>query len=481
MNDYQQLVEKVLEFEKKNEDVLLAEKIEDKLIYPIIRWNLLSSIIYSYSKFEKPYSSLTNQKLWKLNFAQSLVMGWTVHSYRIRKMKSDFLIFSISGLRRRKVNNLYFDTIYDNLASLFPNEPVILEEGTSGVHYSPAFSKKIIYLEPLNLQAKIAMLQIPRSKKKIVKTFVDELEQRIIQEFPQVIINKTILSKQIIYGLEYSRIVMRLVNKIRPKLVFVHCGSYGGKNSIIIKECKNLGIKVAEFQHGWVGNSHLAYNYAINNEIYKNYLPDYFLTFGQYWNDSLKRYPSQKVVIGNPDLARRWIKYKNKNITTNPTRKKILVVSQGIVSSLMVTLAKKLRNLLPEKYEIIFKLHPGEIAFEDRYRSLYNISGITVVKDGSIYDYIANSIAIVGFNSTTLFEALPFEKSIFIYDDIRSRAYIPEGIGKWFKSAEELAELIVSKDKPKNKVDWKYYWKMDWQESFRSFITMLSGRQPERF
>lgn len=472
MNDYLQLVEKVLEFEKKNEDILLTAKIEDKLIYPIIRWNLFSNIVYLYSKFERPYSSLTNQKIWKLKVAKSLIIGWTKHSYIGKKMKSDFLIFSISGLRRRKVNNLYFDIIYDNLASLFPDEPVILEEGTSGTHYSPAFSRKIIYPEPLNLQAKLKMLQTSCSKKKIARIFVDELERRIIREFPQATVNKPILIKQIIHGLEYSRIIMRLVSKIRPKLVFVHCGSYGGKNSIIIKECKSLGIKVAEFQHGWVGNSHLAYNYTINNEIYKNYLPDYFLTFGQYWNDSLKRYPNQKIVIGNPDLAHMWSKYKSKNITALD-RKKILIVSQGTVTSLMVNLAKKLRSLIPKEYEIVFKLHPGEIDFEDRYRSLYNISGITVVRGGSIYDYVAESLAVVGFNSTTLFEALPFEKPIFIYDDTRSRAYIPEEIGKWFKNAEELAKFILSKDKSKNRVDWQYYWELDWKPKLRNFLVEI--------
>src|SRR3546814_12540747 len=66
---------------------------------------------------------------------------------------------------------------------------------------------------------------------------------------------------------------------------------------------RSAGIPVAEFQHGYIGHDHYAYNYAdsVADSGYRDGLPDYLLTFGQYWADSV-RTPSEKVVIGGPRM-----------------------------------------------------------------------------------------------------------------------------------------------------------------------------------
>jgi len=464
---YQELIDEILRFETENEDFLLSGKFQGFHFYPLIRFQVLSEIARKLKNLEEAHANRKNVDNWKSAMFKSLVEGIFKYNPFYVKNRSAVVISS-AALRRRKVNGKHYDVIYDPLLDLLENSFIVIENGFHGSHKLPFYTRSLVFSEPIKFLAKLQ--RVP--KEEILETlsvkYVTEVGLRVSQAFPIIMLNTNHLKRSIISSFRYSRSLLKVIKRINPKILFVHCGSYGGGNAIVIKACKNFGITTAEFQHGYVGKYHLAYNYLINDNRYADYLPDYFLTFGQYWSDQLTRYPNKKIVVGNPELS-----YQVKFCTNIKQKNEILVISQGIVTHRMVELTKELRKRLPKSFTVVFRLHPGEVLFEDRYRSLYDLDGVIVDKDSNIFDLLKRSRVIVGFTSTTLFEALAFEKPIYVMKSSISDAHIPKEVGRRFENAEDLTEMIMKSHEDNEQVDWQYYWELNWKPKLRNFLVEI--------
>jgi len=264
---------------------------------------------------------------------------------------------------------------------------------------------------------------------------------------------------------------IKILKKIDPKIVFLNTAHYGSE-SYIIKWAKDKGIKTAEFQHGIISKFHPAYNYGeaiMNSEEYKKYTPDYFLTYGKYWNEQIK-IPNKTYVIGNPHFHESIKRYKDVKEEKNT----IMIVSQWTLTKYFVEIAENLAIEFPNK-KIIFKLHPGEISFIDRYISLNKYKNIEIKKDGDIYELLAKYENIVACYSTTVFEALAFNKNIYILDNDYSKNNIPKNIGLRFRNIEELISLIKNKTKNEYDHDIEYYFNSNWKENYKRFIKEEAG------
>lgn len=109
--------------------------------------------------------------------------------------------------------------------------------------------------------------------------------------------------------LRFSCALYKLFFKIKsPKIIIVEDGHYGAK-SHIIHIARKLGIKTAEYQHGYVGLAHPAYNFHKNiASNVESFLPEYLLTHGKYWSE-IVRTPAKKIEIGFPNLTEKINKY----------------------------------------------------------------------------------------------------------------------------------------------------------------------------
>lgn len=270
------------------------------------------------------------------------------------------------------------------------------------------------------------------------------------------------------YGAHYlEKYVDKIVSCMDTNIAFIHCASYMGDAGVITRRFKEHGVVTIELQHGYVGPEHYAYNYPSGDaERAKEYLPDYYLTFGKYWGEQI-RTPSNIVAVGNPVL--------NKSVddlqkSSSPRSNSILVVSQGTVTSSMVRIAKYLAQELPG-YSIVFKLHPGEVPFTHRYEDLKKYHNVQIRTYDNIYELIASSEIIVGYNSTTLFETVAFDgKRIFILDN----GMIPDSLGYKFSSCEELRDAILDGESGYPSVQPSYFWESDWETNISSFLKGLS-------
>ncbi len=253
--------------------------------------------------------------------------------------------------------------------------------------------------------------------------------------------------------------------KLRRRLALVHGASYMGIRAVYTKALREAGWKtIAEVQHGLLDE--FAYHLPEMDthdctSICRDYMPDVLLTFGDYWSGRV-RTPARCVSIGNAYLNR--IAHDLGRHTPNP--RQILIISQGTVTQRMVDLAHHLSAAFPD-HTIVFKLHPREVTFQDRYQSLHQLPNVTVETFANVYALIARSPIIVGYNSTALFEALAFgHKRLFVLENTD----IPPDLGAHFATPGELTDLIRDHRSGYSTSTPETYWAPDAESRIRAFF-----------
>lgn len=238
-------------------------------------------------------------------------------------------------------------------------------------------------------------------------------------------------------------IARRVVPRLSSRLAFVHSASYMGIRAVFVRALREAGCTVAEVQHGVLADSAYLLPEGCLQESHpaRLYLPDVLLTFGDYWS-RLARTPSRCVSVGYPyfnDMVQRLERH------TPATPRQILILSQGTVTERLVALTERLAAALPD-HTLVYKLHPHEVDFRERYQALYGLPNVRVAAHVNVYELIAGSGIIVGYNSMALFEARAFAgKRVFVLENDD----IPADLGAHFHTAEALLDLL---DEPQRRV-----------------------------
>jgi len=461
---------KILEKEEKYN--LWDFKIGPLHLWPLIRTTIFSKYKISDKGYTEPHYipnkyNVLSPKLWKHHLK-------TIYLLNARRDCFDVLFFNTAMLRYfNKKNNFYENRLYRRYFEGFSNS-LNFESSYRGFFPNSLSDIENTYIfNTLSIITKSHTLIGSRNNKYDLKAKNDIFTfLKIINSiFKKYVSNneiETILVDSFAKFPNAKRLYFdKIFPRIRNKIAFVHCASYLGGEAILTKILHLAGFKVIEVQHGFVSEEHYAYNYpksCIENKNHQcsEYLRDYLLMFGDYWAENI-RTPSKKIVVGYPyldEISNKLIKY------IKPEIKSILIVSQGTVTERMVNIAKNLSQAFSD-YKIIFKLHPGEIPFKERYSSLKRYSNIEIIGNYNIYELIAKSNIIIGYYSTTLFEALKFpEKRIFILENDD----VPDEIGYKFTNVKELIELIKDNTKGYSKAKPEYFWASNWEERFRDFM-----------
>jgi len=436
---------------------IITEK--NLMIWPLVRWDILSYIQRKQHNTEIPHAQHTRLSLKNFNYVYNTL------KYAPHRLKKIYNICYFCSARGR-INNKNFNIDADYYSSLFSNT-LVIDNSYRGYYYIPDNTNNFATGEYGILKA-FLFGHIKRifSKKThlTIERFIEFLKMKgnFEYEFTKLIRNRLY---NYYFGYDYYQFYLtNIFKKLNPQVIFVRNGTYGGYYSMLLNIAKENDIITGEFQHGIIYNDHMAYNYgdAIHkNKLYKKYLPDYILTFGEYWNDKINM-PSKKITIGNPHYYESIKKYEGIKEQKNT----ILIISQGDITNRFVNIAKFLSKKLPD-YRIVFKLHPGEVPFERRYKELYKYANIELVKFGDIYEYIARTEKIVACNSTAIFEALGFNKKLFILDDEITKSEIPKEIGIRFKENLEL----ISNTKDLNLINNpEPYFNPKWKNNYNKFL-----------
>jgi hypothetical protein len=458
MCNIQSIFNEALQIEE--EEDLWNYKISGECIWPLIRNTILMRYVTRNKNFQIPHAHDNFRSYLMPQYLRSYCITFK-KLYFSKYKKYDALFFT--SARNQHYNNKikrYIDQSYYYYFNFYSN-PLIFEASYQSKIPSPRYLENNYCLKDfiiLTSYIKYSIKGISHAQKNKLLAFIKHVCKKYSLENYNLYYNK--IYNLFICSMGLNNTLEKIYKLIDNKsLAYIHGGSYLSLEGIITKKLKQKGIITIECQHGYIGSTHSAYNFPNNSIINKakDYLPDYLLTYGDYWNENINS-PSKKVAVGNP-LLNDMVNDINNSICNNT----ILIISQGIITDYMVNIAKFLSINLPQ-YTIIFKLHPGEVPFISRYIELNNYSNIHIKTYENIYNLISISDIVIGYTSTSLYEAIAFNKKIFILDN----EVIPDDIGTKFSNHEELINLIYN-GKFQKKTNVHYYWKKNWHHNFINF------------
>lgn len=450
---------------------------EGFLIWPVIRYQLFRSINDTYSGFD----AFQSQRKLELNTIRILLYAvFRRNGFNflfVSKLKYLFLGSGITNIKNS--DEKYYNRVSDDLLLSHREESFLIEQYNSFEFRYPRIHNRhansLVFDVLYMLLIKTGIVKLDHAENNILEAIL----QSVQSEFNEVKDKernelKLIFINQILKAKAQYLLFKNLFYLKKPEIIFIEDASYGS-NAYVVKAAKDQGIKVGEIQHGFVGKSHMAYNYSesvVNSNLYKEYLPDYFLTYGDFWGEEITL-PSRKVTIGKPSIqvhAAKQNKIKKENV--------ILFISSGnTLEETQKVLNIILNNTNGTDWRVKFRPHPLENGnVKERYGRLIE-GGMAIDLNNNVYDSIIESECVIGDISTVLFEAMAFENKIIISYLSRHNPQVtfPES-SVLILEIDDLKDISTILDKHKNlKFDYSKVWARDWEKNFDTFLKALSA------
>jgi hypothetical protein len=406
---------------------ILQFKIDKEFhIWPLIRFDLLSGIENSN---QLKLFSATSQKTKFFNLLKGL------SGIKIKKVPIQFITTTLLNVKQndsyKNILDDYFYDVFPEHSFIYENlDPVSFDARNPRKHQDVSTLFTYIDLIPKFL-AKFVRIQSNTS----IELFCTYLEEKNISSDLIAEIKSKLYTYQ--KRLKVQQLFYRVFLRItKPKILFVNCACYGASNAILINEAKKLGILTAEIQHGVIDHKHFAYNYAdemVQSEVYRQYMPDYLLTFGEYWHSKMNN-SCEKIVVGHPHLS-----YKRHQWSDHSVADSYLFISQWTITDVLIDFAIELRSSYPSSI-IAFRLHHLEqLTGEQEDKLMQHRIDITS-SASDIYDEFSRFENIVGCYSTALYEAKAFSKKVYIVEHELSEKYGFYDLGIVAKNIKSILE-----------------------------------------
>jgi len=469
-------VNELLRWENEHEVLRFKFQHDNTLVWPLIRCTVFNKVIENSAQLQVPHAPGEKLSLWdKFRYLFQTI----IHQPFSIEKNFDILCFSSTAGISLKKDDQWFGRISDYFVLEENERTLVLDESYRRKYKFPRAPSNVRCHDFIQLNAILRGQILGKMNQQdlmTIKELIDFLKENFKGQLKQEDygpiehILKVFSMRLAVLHQSY----LRLFAQVKPRLLMMETASYGGVNAWIIKWAHDCGIVSCEPQHGCISIPYMYSERLIQDQEYQKYLPDHLLLYGRYWA-GLVRSPSQKVIIGNPHFDTKKLEFKKEK--EGSRIKKILIVSQGTVTNILVDLTCQLSKLIEGMdYEITYRLHRGEVPFVERYQQLKGLSNVQLDQDQDIYRLIDDSDYIVGSYSLTLFEALGLGKKIYVLEGNRSSEYIPKDLGLRFKNAMDLFELI-KKDQGHQSNDTKEFWAEHWQENYHQFINSVMGTQ----
>lgn len=471
-------IKKFLEVESNPHILDFCFKFKNLLIWPFERFNLLVYALEREYKAKVPHHQINPFKLLKIFqiFKYLILVFFRNPFFHFRKRRKIEYMYFTSGVHNVNIGGNYINKHIGHLARVYSENSMIIEQSENYYIFPFRTFNNLSYVDSFYILSNVISLFFPASKqdKISIKKFIDYINKNNVCELSDDYkekVYKDLIKKSKSVRIAY-RLFYLLFRLFKPKLILWDGACYGYKG-YIIKIAKELNIKTAEYQHGLINENHLAYNFnknISNSEIYKEYLPDYILLFGEYWKKGISS-PVKKIVVGNPyldQIGRNYLRGINNEIQI------ILIASGGMIPVTFDALLDEMYPLMDGKYKIIFRPHPSE---RDevliKYKSL-NIFNIEIDVERDFYRSIMKSDFLISDYSTVLYEALYFDKIVFAVNHPLVDLYINNPLINRFKDTDDLISKIrfSARKKIKNKLD--DIWAENWENNYKNFIKSIN-------
>ncbi|MBW2453574.1 MAG: hypothetical protein JRI68_03650 [Deltaproteobacteria bacterium] len=268
-----------------------------------------------------------------------------------------------------------------------------------------------------------------------------------------------------------------LLDRVRPKLV-VNVVHYSYRCLALTRIARERAIPVAELQHGTLGETHFAYNFATGRR--PESFPDYFLTFGDWWRDGTPGLPlpaERMPAVGFAWLeAHRTGARRLERARRQGRKPVVLFLSQATIGEELSRMAVDLARLTSGQRHIRFKLHPGELlGWQERYPWLGSAPIEVIDRPTNLYEELAGADAVVGVYSTAMFESVAFGVPLMLMrlpGHERMESFIELGAGVFCDDVEQLARALAAAVPPPESVR-ELLWKPGAVEGFHRFVGEL--------
>jgi hypothetical protein len=389
------------------------------------------------------------------------------------------VLISTSGSRYQIRNNKHFNILSDFFFNAASERTIVLESFDPGHSPRQRSCNKLISNNPYNLLSGIFSKRYEKYTNSSIIEFVQYLsaQAQICADVRLSDAETGWLYKYTIRECARSALLRQnyrvLFKKLGIRLLIIQCGCYGGSGAVsMISAARDLGVSVAEFQHGAITEGHDAYNFSdeiLKSELFRRTLPDYLLTYGVAWNKR-SNVTSKKIVIGNP------LRDESRNSPERLLQNKcwITVLGDGIDTELSLDLCKKISELDCQNRVVNFRPHPLE---RERLKGR-NLGQIQIDTNSNIYDTFGSTAILIGEVSTALYEAIGLVERIISWETRKSRFTDPNSPFEKSKlSTHEECSRVLNNDagcvaSNCQKLEGEY-WAGDWKSSYLAFLEQI--------
>lgn len=455
---------------------LLAAKSQDGrfLLWPLIRNQFLRLAISR--ETGSPWIRLeVRRRPWRQVMT---AIGRSVLRNMVVGLPRSRYVIITSGAGNILVDGRYFNRLSDHFATVAAEETLCVEGLFAWEWPFPRVNERTISYEPFRLRAtlraRVCVNAAHRRMASELLEFVSGRAQDLIGWRPTpgemgMLVHAFALQ---IAGLpQHAMASEHLLRRTGARLVLKEEGCYG-HSSVFNAVARDLGVAVAEYQHGAIQAGHDAYHVAPTLSVdpaYRRALPHYLLTYGVWWDQQVD-VPVQTVAVGNPHRTERLLNRAHRRRGGVPI---LLVLGDGMKTGRHIAFAEGISQRLGETWSVWFRPHPLERdAVLGRSRSDWGRVYLDLERD--LYEALFSVQMVVGEASTALFEAIGIvpriaiwrgEQANFLYPTLPFDSFLDEDDLVSNMKDESFGSVIAS--------DAERIWAPDWHQRYTAFLNAV--------
>lgn len=394
------------------------------------------------------------------------------------------VVLMATGARLVERDAKFFNGLSDYFVSAFPKDTLAIEDLFGSQWPFPRHNNKVIFQTPLRVEGvfrgRLRLEQYREPTRALVELISDRakeilgwdlgIERRHSLERTCLHSSASLLPRYLKYLMIFKRMEARVLLKEEA--------CYGGAdNASAMIAAKDLGMVTAEYQHGAISAGHDAYNFAptiSSDPRFKKILPDYLLTYGTWWGERVN-VPVEKIAIGNPHRTESVIV----SLPTALHSRKILILGDGIDTTVYLDLCERLCNLLKGHFDVVFRPHPLERSGVWARNPSGFVGQASLDTHQDIFSSFRDAGVVISEVSTGLFDAIGLVPRVFIWDTPKARFSFPEHPFQRFNDADHLARLVQDETLGRVSIrDINRIWEPNWKTNYLSFIEKQLNNEP---
>ena len=220
-----------------------------------------------------------------------------------------------------------------------------------------------------------------------------------------------VIAHQLLHFYWAKRLYAWLFRRIKPDfLLGVDFGEFD-----LVASAKEQGIKVVEFQHGFIDRSHPGYSWSPYAQAYKKSMPmpDLLLLYGDYWCGELRAtgfWDKELRSVGSVRVDR----YRKINRMNQKKEQayNLLLTTQGVDVEKVISFISDFLEMARGKLEfnLFIKLHPGYETDKERYTAAFqmkkNVRVLLGSEPPSTFELLTQTHLHLSISSTCHYDAL---------------------------------------------------------------------------